>query len=158
MSLTTRTFNVAATVLIAAVSLASSAAAQTVGDCLAPRAVAVHTTPADWITTARTLVKTAAARPAGDPCRFNDLIAAANAYRIGGQLNTARRTALQAALGARRAADGKSAAHAYLAAAIVSAEMNDGAAANEYLDRARKLAPQAPVKPVERNFLAQGIR
>ncbi len=105
---------------------------------LEARAAHPNTVSADWIDSGRLLVEAAGLRAQADPRALADLIGAASAYRVAGNLTLARRSALQAAARSLRAGDSDRAAHAYLAAADLSLALRDDEAARTYLERAAR--------------------
>ncbi len=117
-----------------------------------------NTVSADWIDAARLLVEAAGLRAVSDPRALDDLMGAASAYRVGGKLTLARRTALQAAARSRRAGEADRAAHAYLAAADLSLELRDDDGVRTYLERAARQgdSPRLTLEQ-KRTLLAQLI-
>jgi hypothetical protein len=133
-----RSLSAAAAVLLAAAFLAPGVSAQAAGP-----ASSVKSTPAEWVGAADALVQSAARAPASE-ADYAALIAAANAYRIGGRLSSARRVALKAATQAQRAGFDVTAARAYLAAATLSDDLNEPDVARGYYAQCRQLADLKP--------------
>ncbi len=125
---------------------------------LEARAAQPNAVSADWVDVGNSLVQAAGLRGFSDPRAFDDLIGAANAYRIAGKLTLARRTALELARRSVQANDPDRAAHAYLAAATVSFDLREDEAARTYLERAARQGDSAKLTfEQKRMLLAQLI-
>ncbi len=133
-----RRFSAGAAVVVAATCLATGVSAQAT-----TRHVPLNKTEAEWVGTADALMRSAARAPESQTSS-ETLIAAANAYRVGGRLSYARRLALQAATNARHAGFDVTAARAYLAAATLSEDLNESDAALFYYAQCRQLADLKP--------------
>lgn len=101
----------------------------------------------DWIEAGRALERAARLRTSGDPVAVNDVLGAATAYEIAAMLVPARKNAVE---GAKRAIDiGEiyTAAHAYLAAARFSFQLQEEKAALSYLYHAKRLVKSSNLTP-----------
>lgn len=97
-------------------------------------------TVADWADLAESLIQAAGLRANGDPLAVRDLVAAASAFNAIDRWVDARTTVLEAASRAVAAGEIDQAAHAYIAAAILSIRLREIAAAWTYVQQARLLA------------------
>jgi len=153
---TTRVITTAAAALMLAFQANTAAAGEPdikKADELKAQAVQLFDQPARWMEAARLLEKSVEYRDAADAEIHASLMTAAGIWMSSGEYSRAYRTARRAGENAHARGAVQDAAHSFISAAAVAAQLGRTGDAEELMERARLLAASPLLNQQERNHI-----